>query len=397
MSTVLDSTLRVQSSRTEQTEPLREDDWNQSLRERKVLHIGKYYPPHFGGMESHLQSLCEQLEGRVGVEVIVANDDRETIVENIGGVNVTRVGTAFNFAAAPICPTMIRRIRETKADIVHIHLPNPSAILAYLASGHRGKLVVSYHSDVVRQKLLSAAFSPFLRYTLKKARAIVAGSPNYLESSSDLRRVNSKCRLITYAIPFREFQQRDTVEIENIKNRYGPRIVLGVGRLVYYKGFEYLIRAMKDIEGHLLIIGDGPLRGELERLAEDLGVSDRVSILTDVNDTRPFYQSADVFVLPSIARSEAFGIVQLEAMACGVPVVNTSLDSGVTYVSLHGVTGLTVPPEDSTALGQAINRLLGDPVLRSKLGATGRQRVEQVFSLEEMSRKTLKMYADVLE
>jgi rhamnosyl/mannosyltransferase len=171
---------------------------------------------------------------------------------------------------------------------------------------------------------------------------------------------------------------------------------LGVGRLVYYKGFEYLVRAMKEVEGHLVIIGDGPLRGELERLAESLGVSGRVSILTDVNDTRPYYQSADVFVLPSIARSEAFGIVQLEAMACSVPVVNTSLDSGVTYVSQHGVTGLTVLPEDSTALGKAINRLLDDPVLRSKFGAAGRQRVEQVFSLEEMSRKTLEMYVDVL-
>ena len=372
------------------------NEWTTVLNQRRVLHIGKYYPPHFGGMETHLQALCDELSRFVNVEVIVANENRKTIVETIGRVKVTRVSTSFNFAAAPVCPTMIRTIHETEADIVHIHLPNPTAILAYLASGHRGRLIVSYHSDVIRQKLLGKAFWPLLRHTLEKADAIIACSPNYIESSAALRRFKGKCRLITYAIPFQGFQQRDNEEVARIRKRYGSRIVLGVGRLVYYKGFEYLIRALKDIHGHLLIIGDGPLRGELERKTQALGLSERVTVLTDVKDVRPFYHSADVFVLPSIARSEAFGIVQLEAMACGVPVVNTALNSGVTFASKHGVTGLTVPPEDSPALAAAINSLLDDPMLCARLGVAGRLRVESEFSLEAMTRKTLELYDEIL-
>jgi rhamnosyl/mannosyltransferase len=292
---------------------------------------------------------------------------------------------------------MARRIREAKADIVHIHLPNPTAILSYLASGHRGRLVFTYHSDIIRQKVLGRAFWPVLRHALSKASAIIVGSPNYIETSPVLQRFKEKCCVIPFGIKPEEFQQVDASEVARLRKRYGSRIVLGVGRHVYYKGFEYLIRAMKEVRGHLLIVGDGPLREELQREANALGLTERVTFLTDVKDVRPFYHAVDVFALSSIARSEAFGLVQLEAMACGVPVVNTQLDSGVTFVSQHGLTGLTVPPADSHALAQAINSLLDDPARRAQLGAAGRLRVEQEFSLEKMTRRTLELYAEVLE
>jgi len=300
-----------------------------------------------------------------------------------------------NFAAAPVCPAMVRMIRESDADLVHLHLPNPTAILAYIASRQPGRLIVTYHSDIIRQKVLGAAFWPFLRHALKKASAIIVGSPNYIEASHVLAKFREKCVVIPFGIPFEEFQQENTEEIARIRDLYGKRIVLGVGRHVYYKGFEYLIRAMKNVNGHLLIIGDGPLRSDLEQEARSCGISERVSFLTDVEDLRSYYQASDVFVLPSIARSEAFGIVQLEAMACGVPVVNTSLDSGVPFVSPHDLTGLTVPPEDSAALSDAINKLLDDPLLRERMGAAGRTRVEQEFSLKVMTRKTLELYGEV--
>jgi rhamnosyl/mannosyltransferase len=290
---------------------------------------------------------------------------------------------------------MVRGIRESGADIVHLHLPNPAAVLAYLASGHRGRLVVSYHSDVVRQRFLAAAFEPFLQWLLRRAEAIIVATPNYLDSSPALARHRDRCIVIPYGVSDTEFQATDA-EVAALRQRYGDRIVLGVGRLVYYKGFEHIIDAMTEIEGHLLIVGDGPLRPELEARAVARGISDRVTFLGMVERTAPFYHVADVFVLASVARSEAFGIVQLEAMACGTPVVNTRLASGVPYVSRHGETGITVPPGDPVALAAAVNRILGDSALRHLYGSAARVRVRDVFDQDDMGERMLELYELVL-
>jgi glycosyltransferase involved in cell wall biosynthesis len=360
------------------------------------MHVGKFYPPHPGGMETHLQALCGELKHVINVEVVVAGDERKTIEETIDGVKVARLGTLLNLAAAPVCPQMVRRIRDARADIVHIHWPNPTAVLAYLASGHRGKLVFTYHSDIIRQRLLRKPFWPVLRYALNRADAIIVASPNYLNTSPVLRMFRRRCRVIPFGIPLEKFDRRDAFEVSRIRREFGERIVLGVGRLVYYKGFEYLIRAMKDVTGQLLIVGSGPLHQELEREARACGVSERVTILPGIRDVAPYYHAASLFVLSSVARSEAFGIAQLEAMACGKPVINTDLDSGVPFVSPDGLTGLTVPPANADALGRAINTLLDDPTLSAQYGRAGRRRVEQEFSLEAMTRRTLQVYEDVM-
>ncbi len=365
-------------------------------RRLRVLHVGKYYPPHPGGMESHLEALCQELKQAVDVEVLVASDASKTLEEVIDGIKVTRLATPLSFQAAPVCPQMVRKIRESRADVVHLHWPNPTAVLAYLASRHRGRLVFTYHSDIVRQKVLSRAFWPFLRHALKRADAIIVASPNYRDTSKVLAGFRERCRVIPFGISPDYFQQVDASDVASLRQQYGPRIVLGVGRFVYYKGFEYLVRAMKDVDAHLLLIGNGPLREKLAREAVESGVSDRITFLTDVKDVRPFYQAADVFVLPSIARSEAFGIVQLEAMACGKPVVNTALDSGVPFVSPHGVSGLTVQPANPAALSEAINSLLDNPALGEEYGRAGRRRIEQKFSLNVMARETLRVYDEIM-
>jgi len=291
---------------------------------------------------------------------------------------------------------MIGRIREARADIVHIHWPNPTAVLAYLLSRHRGHLIFTYHSDIIRQRLLRKPFWPILRHALKRARAIIAASPNYVETSPVLQKFRERCRVIPFGIPLAQFEEVDQLEVARIRRRYGPRIVLAVGRLVYYKGFRYLVRAMREVDAHLIIVGSGPLLDDLRREAQALGVNNRVTILTDVERVAPFYHAADVFALPSIARSEAFGIVQLEAMACRKPVVNTRLDSGVTFASPDGVSGLTVPPKDARALGQAINLLLDDEALRARYGQAGRLRVEREFDLKVMTERTLELYREVM-
>jgi rhamnosyl/mannosyltransferase len=176
-------------------------------------------------------------------------------------------------------------------------------------------------------------------------------------------------------------------------------MVLAVGRLVYYKGFDVLVDAMREVSGHLVLIGDGHLLGSLKGRAARLGVESRISFLGEVanESLAPFYAAARVFVLPSVARSEAFGIVQLEALACGVPVVNTSLPSGVPEVSPHGVTGLTVPPADATALAQAITTLLDDPALSARYGMAGRQRVASEFTVVRMGERVRAIYSEALE
>jgi rhamnosyl/mannosyltransferase len=385
--------MQALATRTDASECVAASDASLSLR---VLQVGKFYPPHRGGMESHLQALCGQLRGSVDVEVLVSSDTRETDEEILDSVKVTRVGTLFDFAAAPVCPEAVRRIRESRADIVHIHWPHPTALLAYLASGHKGRLVITYHSDIVRQRVLAKLFWPVLRKVLERADAIIAASPNYVESSHVLRRFKDKCRVIPFGVPLAQFDCFDPEEVARIRARFGPRVVLGVGRLIYYKGFEHLVRAMKRVDGHLVIVGEGPLRGALELEAERAGVRGRVTFLGHVDDVVPYYHAADVFALSSVARSEAFGIVQLEAMACGKPVVNTRLDSGVTFVSVDGVTGLTVPPADSESLASALNRLLEDSALAARYGRAARLRVEREFDLEAMGRRTLSLYDEIM-
>lgn len=368
-------------------------------RRLRVVHVGKFYPPHMGGIETHLQALCGELQKSVDLHVIVASDDRQRSEEILDGVAVSRIPTRLMLASTPLCPGMVAKIRGSNADIVHIHLPNPTAVLAYLASHHRGRLVITYHSDTVRQKFLGAMFQPWLHRALQRSSAIIATSPEYRLTSPVLARFGDRCHVIPYGIAVKQFEHADPASVSPLLEQYGDRLVLSVGRLVYYKGFEYLIRAMTKVRGKLLIIGDGPLRGRLQQLAASLNLGDKVILAGEIQNEQviPYYHAAKVFALASVARSEAFGIVQIEAMAAGIPVVNTRLDSGVPFVSLHEKTGLTVAPGDPELLAAAINRLLDDEDLRRSLGNAARLRAQQEFSLAAMASRTMALYESVMD
>ena len=366
------------------------------MAEPRVLQVGKYYPPEEGGMETHLEGLCRHMRGLAHVEVLVSGRSRRTVREVVDGIPVTRVGTWATIRSAPVCPDLRRLIGRSRADVVHLHHPNPSAFLSYLASGHRGRLVVTYHSDVVQQRLLNIVYDPIVRAVLRRADAIIVSSQEYLDTSPMLERFRDRCVVIPMAIDPERFLSADPAAVADIRERYGDRIVLAVGRLVYYKGLEFLVRAMRQVRGHALIVGQGPAREALEAEAQALGVADRVTLLGHVPDTRPYYHAARVFALPSHRRSEAFGIVQLEAMAAGIPVVNANIPSGVPGVSVHGLTGETVTAADPVALAAALNRLLDDPALAARLGAAGRRRVQDRYSLDGMTKRTLAVYATVM-
>jgi len=365
----------------------------------RVLQVGKYYPPVRGGMETHLQLLCGELRRRVALEVIVSNVAPRTVHEVVDAVPVTRCARLALVASTPICPTMPRELSSRHYDVLHLHFPNPMSVLSYLASrapaSHR--LVITYHSDVVRQRRLLKLFRPFMHKVLQRADAIICTSKNYLASSEELQPFRAKCHSIPLGIDLSRFSdiERHEVEAARVRERFPGLRIIGVGRLIYYKGFEHAIRAMRKVDGHLLIVGDGPLRRSLAALASECGVAERVHLLGNLDEdaTMAHYLASDVFVLPSVARSEAFGVVQLEAMACGLPVVNTALDSGVPFVSRDGESGFTVPPGDPDALASAMSRLKDAPELRRTLGSAGRKRVHLEFSKETMAERVLEIYS----
>lgn len=360
----------------------------------RVLQVGKFYHPHVGGIETHLRELCKEINDRVNLRVIVANDTGRTERAIIDGVSVTRLGRRLTIASTPICPRMSYEIRRCRADLVHVHMPNPWAVLAYLLSGHRGSLVVTWHSDIVRQKTLGRAFDLLAQRFLRRCNTIIATSQQYIESSPMLSLHRDRCVAIPFGITTAELSRYDAALVSQIRRRFGPRIVLSAGRLVYYKGIDVLIEAMKSVDATLLIVGDGRLRDRLEReAAADPLVRQRVRFLGHVEDLTPFYHAADVFALPSVARSEGFGIVQLEAMACGKPVVNTRLQSGVPFVSLGGVTGLTVAPGSAEELASALNLLFKDSELRMRYGSAALERIKSEFTVGAMVTRTLKVYS----
>src|SRR6266550_4490865 len=255
-----------------------------SDRRVRVLQLGKFYPPHMGGIETHVEVLCQSLRDRVEMQVAVASDTWRSKDEVVRRINVSRVGNIAHMTSVPICPGLVQRIRRSRADIVHLHLPNPGGMLALIASGYKGSVVLTYHSDVVRQRILGALFQPILKRVLKRAAAVIATSEKYVETSPVLRAHLDRCRVIPYGISLDRFNNADPHEIASIRSQFGPRIVLAVGRLVYYKGFTFLVRAMQDVDARLLLIGDGPLKHELQQEARAAGVADRVTFLGEIQN-----------------------------------------------------------------------------------------------------------------
>lgn len=366
----------------------------------RVVQLGKYYHPYQGGIESHLRVLSDEIKARVALDVLVHNVHRRTERDHVDGVPVTRCGSLGVLASVALSPTMPLELSRRSYDVLHLHLPHPAGAASYLAARkpktHR--LVVTYHSDVVRQKLLMRAYAPLVERVLQRADVVIATSPNLLERSSVLPRFAHKCRVVPYGIDLGLFQRTPELAAAAaaLRARHGSRrVLLAVGRLIYYKGFEVAIRAMPSLPGvDLVIVGDGPLRNSLEELARSLGVAERVNFEGERlnQEIVPYYLASDVYVLPSIAPSEAFGIVQIEAMACGLPVVNTNLPSGVPFVSRDGETGFTVPPGEPAALARAVSRLLSDEELRCRLGEAGRARAHAEFAKEMLATRILDAY-----
>jgi glycosyltransferase involved in cell wall biosynthesis len=367
------------------------------VKPASILHIGKYYPPHNGGMETHVRDLATRQTDAAHVEVIVANSTNRNESALLEGVCVTRVARILTIASMPVCPGLSAAIRRTPADLVHIHMPNPGAAQAFLMSGHTGKVVITHHADTLGRKVLRRFSDPFVNRVMRRASRIIVTSTRYLDSSSELRLFRDKCSVIPLGIDVSTVACTDMAAIHRVHQEFGERLILAVGRLVPYKGFDVLIRAMKHVDAKLLVIGAGPEHDALRRLAASESVQQKIAISSRVKDIRPYFAAANFFVLPSVNRAEAFGMVQLEAMAAGLPVINTRLDSGVPEVSIDGRTGLTVTPRDVAALSNAMRLLLDRRELRNQFSEAARARVNEEFTAERMAERTMSLYSEVLD
>ncbi len=375
----------------------------------RVLHFGRFYNDQFGGLERHVDLLLRGLRPHCEVDNLVAHDHWARAVLRIDNYTVYKtpsLGKVAGAAACPLMPLMARALhRMHDYDIVHLHFPDPMAHLASTFLPRDVKRVITWHSDIVRQKRLLRLYRPFLNRIVNQADALIISTPRHLEASTQLTacRHPERIHVVPFGLDYRPFDEaaRAQTAIAALRTHLAGQapLIFTIGRHVYYKGLEFLIRAMGEIaQGVLVIGGDGPLTPGLKALTQSLGLSARIRFVGRIPDAElPFYYHAcDVFCMPSVEPAEAFGLVQLEAMACGKPVVCCELHNGVTYVNRDGETGLVVVPRDPQALARALTRLLDDPVLRRQFGEHGRRRARGEFSMDSMAAGTLRVYGQVL-
>ncbi len=370
----------------------------------RVLHFGRFYAgDRVGGIERHVATLLQGLAAHIEVDDLVANLAWRSDVVRAPGYDVYRARSLGIVASVPLAPTLpliARRLwSERRYDLAHLHFPDPLSLVAAALLPGRPKIVVTWHSDVIRQRSVLPLYRLLLDRFLPRIAALVAATPKHFETSTQLGALPASVprTIIPYGIDAAQFHPTEALLARAAALRAqwpaGP-VVFAVGRHIYYKGFEFAIRAMRSVEGTLLLGGSGPLLQQHRRLARELGLGSKVIFPGEVadEDLPAYYRAADLFCFPSVEQSEAFGLVQLEAMASGIPVVCSDLRNGVNFVTRHGESGLAVPPRDSVALAAALNELLGDPERRRRMGEAGVARVEAEFTAQRMVESHLQLY-----
>lgn len=386
----------------------------------RVVHLGKYYPPAAGGIETHTQTLA-RAQVRLGAEVrvVVVNHadragrdvtfDRFTptpdATDTDGGIVVHRAGRLANLAKLDVCPTLppvLARVRrEFRPDVWHLHAPNVTMMLAVLADRRIRPLVVTHHSDIVRQRVLRHAVRPIEYAVYRRAARLLPTSPAYVDGSPTLTRFRAKVEPLPLGLDLTPFRTPSAAALAHAarfrRDTPGP-IWLAVGRLIYYKALGVALEALATVPGTLLVIGTGPMEAAWKQKAAELNLGVGVRWLGRATDDELIgaCHAATALWFPSNARSEGFGLVQVEAMACGCPVINTLIpSSGVSWVSRHEAEGLTVPMDDVPAFAAAARRLAEEPGVRERLSAAARLRAEE-FDWLTMGERSLAVYESVV-
>lgn len=378
----------------------------------KVLHVGKFFPPFAGGIENFLADLlpAQWERGDQAYALVHAHEAAwnpwPALVPDPAFEHVYRAPCYGRLLYAPVSPQfpwwLNRLIKRLQPDLLHLHMPNTSVFWALLLpAARRIPWVVHWHADVVASlvdKRLAVAYSgyrPFEQAVLKRSAAVLVTSPPYLESSDALHPWRDKCHVVPLGLartPSTDEAARVWVEQE-----WGGHLrVLSVGRLTYYKGFEYLIRAAAQVDRlELRIVGHGELRPRLQQLIDDLGVGERIKLLGFCESARlgALFHTCDCFALASLERTEAFGVVLMEAMGCGKPALACAIPgSGVGWVVQDGATGLLAPPADAEGFAASLRRLRDDAELRGRLGQAARERFDAEFRIERVAAQTEEVY-----
>ncbi len=368
----------------------------------RVLHFFKtYLPDSMGGIEQVIFQLCESgaLHG-IESQVLTLSADPSPAVIQLGQHEVHRAKLDVQFASTGFSYSVLKQFREmaAQADVVNYHFPWPFMDLVHFFSGMNKPCVVTYHSDIIRQKHLLKLYQPLMNRFLVSADRIVAASPNYLHTSDVLQSFAEKTRVIPYGLNKSGYPKPDIERMARWRQRLGDRFFLFVGVMRYYKGLHILLEALKGIDYPVVIVGAGPLENELHAQAATLGLRNLQFLgRLDDEDKAALLQLSYAIVFPSHLRSEAFGISLLEGAMYGKPMISSEIGTGTSYINIHGETGLVVPPSHPQAFREAMRTLWENPVRAAEMGMKAEARYRQLFTADEMGRKWTELYQDLLE
>ncbi|MCP9627186.1 glycosyltransferase [Rhodopseudomonas palustris] len=370
-----------------------------------VLHAYKVYRPDVdGGVPEVIAKLTGADATGDRAEILVARDRGLPRRYVLGGTPVRAVGSFGQISSMPIAPGFPFALRQaaSRFDVLALHHPFPLNDLG-VAFGIPDDVavVVHWHADIVGRGAVMPLVAPLIRRTLDRADRIIVAHQSIFDGSSFLQPYVSKCVTIPFGVDTSEWTNIDDALQRRIADlrRDHPRLIVAMGRLVPYKGFSVLLQALQQIDGEVVIIGEGAERDNLQRLAELLGVADRLRLpgFLPRDEVKAYFHAARLFTLPSVTVAEAFGLVQIEAMAVGLPIVNTALPTAVPTIARDGLEGLTVPVNDAPRLAAAINRLLDDPVLAGALGDAGRRRVAAEYEQSVFRANVRQVYENAVE
>lgn len=369
----------------------------------RVLHTYKVYRGDLeGGVPSVISVLCRESRRTVDNRVLVARVLGCSRRQTINGTPVEAVaslGTFFSTPFAPTYPFALRR-RGPNFNIVVHHAPFPLADIYLSRLPNHVRLVVFWHADPASYSRLQPFIAPAITRSLRRADQIIVADKSTITNSDFLQPFSAKCVVVPYGIDvdyWSTCSPQEMKKAESLRKAY-PRLIVALGRLVTYKGFDVLIEALRQVDGNLVLIGEGKQRNKLERLAAEAGLSRRICFVGAISDSevKSYLHAASVLAFPSVTRAEAFGLVQLQAMAAGLPVVNTALPTAVPNVARNDREALTVPPNDPNVLADALNRVLRDSSLALRLGQSGQFRAKRLYDQEQFIRRVRGIYLDLL-
>lgn len=368
----------------------------------KVLHFFKtYFPDTMGGMEQVINQLIRATTP-LGVEseVLTLTPEKNPVEKIIDGHKVHRCHTNIEIASTPFSISAISKFKELAktADIIHYHFPYPFADMLHFITGIKKPTVVSYQSDIVKQKKLLKIYTPLQNKFLKDVTSIVATSPNYVASSPVLEKFKEKVTVIPNGIDQNSYPLATEELTQSWKNKLPKKFFLFVGVLRYYKGLHILIEALQGIDYPTVIAGSGPLEDELKQQAKSAGLNS-LYFIGQVSDTDKvaLLNLCYAFVFPSHLRSEAFGISLLEAAMFGKPMISCEMGTGTSFINLNGETGLVVPANDSGAFKQAIEDLWYNPQKALEMSQKAQQRYQEYFTAVAMGKAYFQLYQELLQ